>query len=963
MHNDKVKILAVDDILDNLVSLKALIKEALPNAAVFITTQPEKCIAIARSVDPDVIILDILMPGMDGFTLCTAIKNDGKINHIPIVFLTAQAEQKSRIKALEVGGEAFLSKPIDISELVAQICAMTKIKRLNEQKISEQELLAALVSERTAELELTSQKLLQSRNDTMELLDGLKTEIIARKKNEAMLKQQQSLLDNTGTMAHVGGWEIEAATNKLTWTAELFRIHEVPADYVPTVTASIDFYTAESRPIISRAVTRAINFGEKFDLELEMVTAQGKRRWVHVLGATNFTQGVVVSVTGVFQDITEQRRAEEVQKIQFAIADAMITSNNLTQLMRSVKKCLAPLIDTTNFCFSVYDESSKIIHALYKDDEFDKVTDWYLGNSLPGMAITSQSVLLMSKLEIMQKIECGKLDEIERLPETALLVPLKDKKKIVGVIVLQSYDNPKAYSMQDVELLEIVSHELSIYIEKKRVEESERKLLKAVVQSPVSIVITKIDGEIEYVNAKFTEITGYSSDDVIGKNSRILKGDEASVDFYQNLWQTIVSGHDWHGEFHNKRKDGSMFWENAIISPIFDDNGAITNFVAVKEDITERKKMIDEIIAAKNKAEESDRLKSAFLQNISHEIRTPMNGILGFADLIADGNVALVEAKNYAGIIQKSGGRLLELINNILDMSKIDAGVVKLVKNEFELNALMLDLFNLFKKTADNKGLELKYNHPAGSAAMNIVADQIKLQQILSNLLSNAVKFTYAGQIKYGYSIENNEIIFYVADTGRGIKLEQQSKIFQRFYQADVSTSRDFEGAGLGLSISRGLVEAMGGRIWLQSEQPQGTTFFFTIPLEQRLTHPAVNEQSPGQDDHTAILVADDDDSSFAVISAAINSMKFKIIRANNGDAAVELCRQCPDIRLAIINILIENVVVVNVVSALKQLRQDVPVIAVADSDSASAAEIGCDDFVAIPHDASKLKKILTKYI
>ncbi len=970
MEMDKIKILAVDDNIDNLVSLKAIVKEALPHSAVFTTTNPSDSIKIAHSINPDVILLDIVMPDIDGFTLCQKIKADARLNHIPVVFLTAlKTDRGSRIRALEIGVESFLTKPIDVPELIAQIRAMTKIKQSNEYKIFEKERLATLVSERTAELEQANQSLLKSRNDTIELMESLKAEIVIRKKNETMLKKQQVLLDSTGAMARIGGWEVEVATNKLTWTGEVFRIHEVPADFVPTVTAALDFYAVDSKPLIEKALTRAINFGERFDLRLEIITALGNQRWVHVIGTANYSDGAIVTVSGVFQDITDRKRAEIIQKIQYNIADAVITSNDLNELLELVRVQLSLLMDTANFYYAVYHESSDMICSPFKKDKYDTVVEWPATESLPGIVIKNLTPILFSKAEIEAIIESGAIEKISKVPEVWMGIPLKNKKKATGIIVMQSYDNPNAYKKSDIELLETIAYELSIYIEKKMVEDSERKLFKAVVQSPVSIVITDMNGNIEYVNSKFTQITGYETNEVIGKNPRLLNCGQQSLEFYKELWQTILAGKDWHGEFHNKRKDGVLFWENAIISPLIDKNGIITNFVAIKEDITERKKMIDELITAKNKAEESDRLKTAFLQNISHEIRTPMNGILGFADLLTDGNICLDEVKKYAEIIKNSGGRLLELINNMLDLSKIDSGLAPLVKTSFNLDVLMQDLFSLFSKISRNKGVELKYNSTVDANNLIIFADQIKLNQVMSNLLNNAVKFTYSGFIEYGYCVQDNQIIFSVIDTGRGVPFEHQTRIFERFYQADISTSRDFEGAGLGLSICRGLVEMMGGKIWFESEPARGSIFNFTIPLEipsEQSENESQNKDSL-EPSGRVILIAEDDDMSFAFLKVVLKKINIEVIRALNGGEAVEICRQRQDIRLVLMDIQMPEIDGLKATTSIKQIRPHLPVIAQATfscgSEKDAALKVGCEDYITKPIDPRNLLKMMKKYI
>ena len=366
--------------------------------------------------------------------------------------------------------------------------------------------------------------------------------------------------------------------------------------------------------------------------------------------------------------------------------------------------------------------------------------------------------------------------------------------------------------------------------------EEKLKLLGRVIeQSPVTVVITDKEGNIRYTNPKFTEITGYSLNEVVGQNPRILKSGEQSSEFYNELWKTILSGNDWHGEFHNRKKNGDLYWESAVISSIVNDSGDIAYFFSVKEDITEKKQMIADLIKAKEKAEESDRLKTTFLANMSHEIRTPMNGILGFADLLKEPNLSGETQNEYINILEKSGVRMLNTINDIIDISKIESGQMMASISETNITELIEQIFSFFKPTVEQKGIQffLRNSLPVNEA--KIKTDHQKVYGILSNLLRNAIKFTKEGFIEIGYNLcktdPHPELIFYVKDTGIGIPQENMNIIFERFRQGSESNSRNYEGAGLGLSISKAYVEMLGGKIWVESEEGKGSTFYFTIPI------------------------------------------------------------------------------------------------------------------------------------
>ena len=371
----------------------------------------------------------------------------------------------------------------------------------------------------------------------------------------------------------------------------------------------------------------------------------------------------------------------------------------------------------------------------------------------------------------------------------------------------------------------------------KEKEDSIRKLWKGVQQSPASIIITNTKGVIEYVNPKFSKLTGYTAEEVVGKNPRMLKSGEKTPDEYKNMWKTIAEGKDWQGEFHNRKKNGELYWEYATISPIRNDENEITHFMAIKEDITALKNTESELIKAKEVAESAAETKSVFLAQMSHELRTPLNAILGYSAI-------LEEEAEESGVkefipdlqkIQSAGTHLLGLINNILDLAKIEAGKVDINYETIELDQLMDQLKYVIQPIAEKNGnafeLEVQENLDP------ISTDSTKLLQILINLLGNACKFTKNGVVKLRIRKEKLEdeecFTFQVSDTGIGMTEEQCKKVFGEFEQADSSTTRKYGGTGLGLSISKLYSEMMGGNISVNSELGKGSNFFLMLPKVQ----------------------------------------------------------------------------------------------------------------------------------
>lgn len=366
--------------------------------------------------------------------------------------------------------------------------------------------------------------------------------------------------------------------------------------------------------------------------------------------------------------------------------------------------------------------------------------------------------------------------------------------------------------------------------EQKRANETIQKLTKSIEQSPSTIVITDIYGAIEYVNPKFCEITGYSKEEALGQNPRILKSGEMPADRYLQMWETISSGEVWRGEFRNRKKNGDLYWEWATMTSIKNDLGVITNYIAIKEDISLRKQMEAELIVAKEKAEESDRLKSAFLANMSHEIRTPLNSIIGFSELLADSDFETEQKEEFVRHIITNGNNLLLIISDIMDISKMESKELKIYPRQVHAQKFVSSIQNQFSIQLDGKAIDFKLNLPAEPDDLVVLADPDRLQQVFNNLLSNALKFTCEGCIEIGCESSGKMVQFHVKDTGIGIPVQYHEKIFERFRQVDEGSTRTYGGNGLGLAITRNLIELMGGIIRLESKPGKGSTFYFTLP-------------------------------------------------------------------------------------------------------------------------------------
>jgi PAS domain S-box-containing protein len=1213
-----IKILAIDDNQDNLITLKALINDAFPNAVVYAELSGMKGIGSARFYDPDVILLDILMPEMDGFDVCKKIKADKVTADIPVVFLTAlKGDKESRIRALECGGEAFLTKPIDVSELTAQIRAMVKIKRAKIEKRDENERLNNLVTERTQQLE-------------RELEERRKAEI-ALKNSEGQLRGIFENLQDAYFRANLNGlftmvspsaikmYGFSSADELIGKPAEL--LYADPKDRAEMISAlknegRIEDLTLKARKKDGSTIWVSMNVQLVKDPDGKIIGTEGvvrdinervaaerllresEEQFKHVFEAANVGKSITlptgeININQGFCDMLGYSREElrhkkwqditpfdDIQPTQELIAPLLRGEKNDARFTKRyihkngtfvwVDVSVAMLRDQQNtplhFITTVIDITDQVMAkaALRKSEETARA----LLNGIPESAFLMEldGTVIAANITVAQRLNT-KLDDLvgvnmyklvdpevaerrrryqEQVVTTKQPVQFEDERfgrtidnrihpildqlgnvtqlAIIGIDITErklaeerlresemrsrsTFDQSPVGSVivgldkrfikanaafckfsgyseeeligksisdithpEDVEigmtelksLLQgsdgslivqkrylrkdgtIVWGEVSISLgrdvenkplcflpiiqditERKQAEKQITLLNRAIEQSTVSVVITNKEGIIEYTNPKVRELTGYTAEELMGKNPRIFNSGEQPVEFYEELWKTILSGNNWKGEFHNKKKNGELYWESATLSPITNRRGEIINFVAIKEDITERKTIIRELVTAKEKAEksedqilqqkqqieldnnrlegllrisqfdtnstqelldfaleeainltnskigyiyfynentqefilntwskevmsecavnepqsvynldktgcwgeavrqrkpiiindykaynplkrgtpeghvqlekfltipvifdskivavagvanktddyndsdirqltllmdnvwkiserlfliedlrkakekaeESDRLKSSFLANMSHEIRTPMNSIMGFASLLPEEESKELIA-NYASIIVRNSEQLVHVIDDIVLYSRLQTKLLKNIPIKFNARDLLFEVKQSFNLPDFHKGVELLIDTDTNEALW-IKSDYEKLNQVFTNLITNAFKYTPSGTITIGIINDDNQLKFFVKDTGMGIPASEKERIFDRFYRASNVNKGAIGGTGLGLSIVKELIDLLGGKVWVESQEANtvegkagGSTFYFTI--------------------------------------------------------------------------------------------------------------------------------------
>jgi PAS domain S-box-containing protein len=356
-----------------------------------------------------------------------------------------------------------------------------------------------------------------------------------------------------------------------------------------------------------------------------------------------------------------------------------------------------------------------------------------------------------------------------------------------------------------------------------------QRLSQAVEQSSNSVVITDTEGTIEYVNRTFVKITGHRAEEVIGSNLAMLSPDESGALLYGQIWTAARSGMEWTGELVNRKKNGDLYEENVVVSPIRNEQNEITHFVLTKENITDLKR-------ARQQADAANKAKSEFLANMSHEIRTPMNSIIGMTELLLDTPLQ-PEQRGYLENVNSSASVLLSLINDILDFSKIEAGRLELDSHPFSIPHLAEEILATLKILAEQKGIDLRLTITGEHEGCFPLGDSLRIRQVLLNLVGNAIKFTRKGYVALEIQLNRADsgrcaADFKIIDTGIGIAKEQQENIFANFTQADSSITRDYGGTGLGLAISNRLLQLMGSRVELESEPGTGSVFSFSLLLE-----------------------------------------------------------------------------------------------------------------------------------
>lgn len=458
-------------------------------------------------------------------------------------------------------------------------------------------------------------------------------------------------------------------------------------------------------------------------------------------------------------------------------------------------------------------------------------------------------------------------------------------------------------SIESKDEIGVLAKSLSTLSQELNLKDLELKYQQEALDASAIVVETDSHGKITYVNDKFLEISQYSREELIGNDHRIINSGHHSKTFFKGMWETIKSGTVWHGEILNKAKDQSYYWVDTTIYPVKNSRHKIEKFVAIRFEITEKKQVLEKLEQAEHEARIALQDKTAFFANMSHEIRTPLNGIIGFTDLILHEKLS-PEVQEQVTYIKDCSHSLLMIVNDILDLSKIEAGKLTIEEGPVQLFEIVQSTLQIFKLQLDQKKLELEF-HYDDKIPQYILSDALRIKQILINLIGNAIKFTKQGKVivkvhQQNIKQEDLDLIFSIQDTGIGISKTAQKNIFDPYSQVDISTTRKYGGTGLGLSITKTLIELMGGKIWVKSQEGEGTTFYFTLKTAN-VEHKAlvqIEEKSTQDIDHAAtpikkILIAEDNKLNQTLIRAVLMKLGYTdILIVENGKEAIEVIQE-----------------------------------------------------------------------
>jgi len=848
---------------------------------------------IPESTDTTVTLID-----QSGEEVLVSSSHIGLANWLLVASLpTAEAFKPANI----------LSRNLMLATLAATALATLLIAWLSRRQLAQVHAAHQVLTRQTVALS-KFEPLPHSHNDEIgQLIDGFNamlSEVSARElalnASEQNLRMVADSLREAQQIAHVGNWSLELKTNALHWSEEIFRILEIdPALSQADYAAFQNRLHPDDRKNANAAYARSVQDRKSYQIEHRLRMADGRVKWVQERCHTDVdASGNALRSVGTVQDVTERK-----------LADAALAQS---------RDLLLTIVETIPMRVFWKDRDLFYLgcNTLFARDAGLQSPADLIGRDDHTMAWADQADLYRADDFAVMASGQAKLfyDEPQTTPEGNTIwlrtskIPLKDAQgNVIGVLGVY----------EDI-------------TERKLAETQLRKLSLIAEQSPETIFITDLKGNIEYVNASFSEKTGYTRGEVMGKNPRLLHSGKNPADTYAAMWATLVAGNSWSGELINERKDGTLYIDWAVITPLRAPDGKVTHYVSIQEDITERKQNADELeryrqglealveqrttelSSARQQADAANRSKSEFLANMSHEIRTPMNGVIGMVDVLRTTPLNAQQAR-MLDTVQKSSMSLLAILNDILDFSKIEAGKLEVEQVPTPLQDVVDSVMQLMLNNASARNIALTWSIDPALPAW-VQSDPTRLRQILLNLVGNAIKFAPAnvGTVQVQVDAMTREdgsagFKISIQDNGIGMGADLVARLFRPFTQADASTMRKYGGTGLGLSITQRLVQMMHGQISVQSSPGVGSEFTVELPLIEEeepgsASRPAALDGAHTPDWQAAnagaaagqerlILMAEDNETNRDVISEQLRQLGYAVEMAEDGVEALALWR------------------------------------------------------------------------
>ena len=742
-----------------------------------------------------------------------------------------------------------------------------------------------------------------------------------------------------------------------------------------------DLIFPQDRESVWLHVQQSVKKRKNYEVEYRLKTASGQTRYISEAGFEDSSNGDGSVIEGVLMDITHTRRLE--MQLE-TIKKIMLLSHktlSLTELIGEIKNELATVILNCSYNFSFYDRAAKVFmvpvvehgEAFFKKQEVDKTLD--------SMVVFRNRTIMLKGNEILKLKRQGKLCSDHPEPKVYLGVPLMVDGKAHGIISIENFDNEDALYETDRLLVEFVAVQIAAVMVQKVASDEANILVEALQQNPEAIMITDLQGYVIYANQHALLNSGLSQKQIVGSLPAILNSECNTAGQVRQIWETLRAHKQWEGEFQNKNADGQMFWEFALITPYRDHQNNVTHYIYVQERLTERKKTEAELIIGRRRAEESDKLKTAFLSNMSHEIRTPMNAIMGFTEMLADDHFTPQEHDEFIKLVLENGYKLLDTIDEIIDIAKIEAGQFRIEAAKCSANKILYDNFYVLKSLQqkyEKENLKLITRQYRENENVLFVSDARRINQVLINLMENALKYTFDGFIEIGYKVLRQEdgeyICFHVKDSGTGIASERKEVIFDRFRQSSENYMNTQSGNGLGLSISRNVAHLMGGDLRVESAIGKGSTFYFMLPLTRTraefvLPQPPepLRELRNNVWPEKTVLIAEDEDSNFILLEIMLQKTKVKIHRAYNGKQAVDYVLGGNNVDLVLMDVRMPVMNGFQATEHIKAFNPKLPVIVQTafamsgDRDTGLAA--GCDEYLTKPIRATDLYRLMQKFL